>query len=234
MSTTIKKCFSMLGLEWNMGGWHRRLACTHVRAKGFSPLLLLVMLSFVITAPVYAQTATTTVPHTFKAGDDASADQVNANFKALADGVNGVKSEIEEIKKRGPVAGQATTYKELATNSTSWIDMADMRVVLTTNGNPVIMHFTTQATNEGGIVGFRFAIDGNEVTSAPFGNAMMENTTTQGYQQNVVAGWLAKGLSAGEHTFKVQWRVSGGTGYAPESAGGTQESDRTLIVYELK
>jgi hypothetical protein len=55
------------------------------------------MLLFAV--PVYAQTNPTTVQHTFKAGDDATADQVNQNFKALADGINGVSKEVDDIQK---------------------------------------------------------------------------------------------------------------------------------------
>lgn len=111
-----------------------------------------------------------------------------------------------------------------------------MSVTLTTSGGNLLMSFTTQATNgsPGDFVAFRFTVDGTPVTSSTYGNAATQDPPGAGtyYQQNVSATWLATSVTAGVHTVKVQWRVAGGnTAIAPE---GGEESDRTLVVVEIK
>ncbi len=100
MKPTIKKCFLISGLLYERRGDPvGRPHWAHGRAPLRLTLALLGMLSLGITVPSYAQTATTTVPHIFKAGDDASADQVNQNFKVLADGINNVSKEVDDLQK---------------------------------------------------------------------------------------------------------------------------------------
>jgi hypothetical protein len=82
---TIKKHFSISKL--------------FVGAKNLSPLPAFAILAMLLAVPAYAQTNPTTVPHNFKAGEDASADQVNKNFTTMADGINEVKKEVDDIQK---------------------------------------------------------------------------------------------------------------------------------------
>lgn len=131
-------------------------------------------------------------------------------------------------------AGQATANDGQSTASAAWVDMPGMSVSQATAGGPLLLSFTTQVTNDtgGSLCGFRFTIDGTPVTSAPWGNAMMQNAPgVATYQQNLAMTWLATGVSAAAHTVKVQWKAGGGTCIGPEAA---EASDRTLVVVELK
>lgn len=134
-----------------------------------------------------------------------------------------------------PNAFQTTTAVTLSTTSTTWVDMTGTSLTLTTTGGHLLLSFTTQAAIDipGNIVAFRFTVDGTPVTTSSFGNAMIQGQPGTGpyYQSNIAATWLATGLTAASHTINVQWKVSGGTAMAPEA---TEESDRTLIVVELK
>ena len=74
-----------------------------------------------VTVPSHAQTVT--VPHTFVAGNDARADQVNENFNALANGINGILSE-RDIDSNGSAilhvnGGPGTTGAGLSLKSTN-------------------------------------------------------------------------------------------------------------------
>lgn len=132
------------------------------------------------------------------------------------------------------VRGQFSTYGDWSTSSTSWVN-TDVVVTATTTGGPVLLLFNTQGiTNTAGkMIGLRFTIDGSAVTSAALGNATVQNppsTTTS--QQAMTMFWLATSLSAGSHTFRVQVRVTGGTGYIGETSS-SEGSERTLTVIEL-
>jgi len=132
-------------------------------------------------------------------------------------------------------SGQATDAIAIATNATVWIDMPLMTVTLTTAGGNLFMSFSTQAINgtPGGIVAFRFTVDGVPVTASAWGNAMVQTPPGAAtyYQENVSTNWMSTGVAAGTHTVKVQWRVNLGTAVAPETG---EESNRTLVVVEIK
>jgi hypothetical protein len=132
-------------------------------------------------------------------------------------------------------SAQATDATALSTAATVWIDMTSMTVTLTTAGGNLHLSFSTQSANgtPGGIVAFRFTVDGVPVTLASWGNAMAQTPPGAAtyYQESIAANWLATGIAAGTHTVKVQWRVNLGAAVAPEIG---EESNRTLVVVEIR
>lgn len=148
--------------------------------------------------------------------------------KVLTSDANGLSSW-----QARPASAQATSIAALSTTSTTWTDMTNMLVTLTTSGGNILISFTTQETNtDVAITAFRFVIDGTEVNSAIYGNAInQEDASSVMHQKNIAATWLATGVTAGSHTVKVQWKVTSGTAYAPEAG---EESARTLTVIEIK
>ncbi|MCA9604077.1 MAG: hypothetical protein KC619_00660 [Myxococcales bacterium] len=48
------------------------------------------------------------IPHVFSAGDPIVADEVNANFQHLQDGIEGAEARLEELEARAPAVGEGT------------------------------------------------------------------------------------------------------------------------------
>ena len=69
------------------------------------------------------------------------------------------------------------------------------------------------------------------MTSANWGNAVVQQSESSPFQKMASATWLTPALSAGSHTVKVQWKTSTGTMTAGELG---EESERTLTVVELR
>lgn len=93
-------------------------------------------------------------------------------------------------------------------NTASWEDIPDMAVTLTTGANPVLIIFDCMAYASGvaSDISVVIMIDG----------VLRDRSTKRTYIPNadtykfIGNHWLEK-LSAGEHTIKAQWYVSGGT-----------------------
>jgi len=102
---------------------------------------------------------------------------------------------------------------DYTTTSTSFVDVdaTNLKHTITTNEGPVLVTFACSASGSAAeSVGFDFDVDGTRVGAAfTFGIARFiaqTNVRIVGFSK------LITGLSAGSHTFKLQWRVSGGTG----------------------
>ena len=112
-------------------------------------------------------------------------------------------------------AWQDASVTEITTTCTTWMG-TDLSITATTAAGPVLLLFSGSCWSDGpsNAVRFVFSIDGTEVTPSGADNVHknLEGTFP------VSAQWLAQ-VSAGEHTFTVRWKVSGGTGYL--CGGGT-------------
>lgn len=92
-----------------------------------------------------------------------------------------------------------------STTSTSFVDMPGMSKTITTKGRPVLINvccsFAPLATSER--LEIQLLIDG--VFAAAAASHSGGNLTA-----NLSLVWLAIGLSAASHEFKIQWRSLGG------------------------
>ena len=123
---------------------------------------------------------------------------------------------------------QAAAANSVTTTSTTWEDMANMSVTVTTGDSPVLCLFKTggvQINYAGGPAHgeFRLLIDGAQVA---FTRHEFHNDGDHELR-DVSLQWLTT-VSAGAHTIKVQWRTEMGTLRA-SFFGDT----RNLIVIEL-
>ena len=123
-------------------------------------------------------------------------------------------------------AGTNLTSGNVTTVSTSFVDLTGVTVTITTTGGDVLCFFSVSSANNNVFTHyFKIVADS---TGGAF-QSMTSPAATYAMPCSLVSRF--SGLSAASHIFKVQWRVSGGTGTAyVNGADGTG----TLIVVELK
>lgn len=106
------------------------------------------------------------------------------------------------------------------TTSTSFVDIdgTNLSITLTLNGSAVLIGFSGAVTMTGNPMRFDISVDGTLLGAA--GVDGMAIVTTNG---PICLVALKTGLSAGSHTFKIQWRVGSGTAtlYSGSGTGGT-------------
>lgn len=102
-------------------------------------------------------------------------------------------------------SSQATGTDNISNSSGDWADMADMSITITTKGGNVLLLFSAPIKKGeigDAIVSLRFDCDDTSYGICR-DDIAEENITTISY--------LLTGLSAAEHTFKVQWKDYEGT-----------------------
>ena len=117
-------------------------------------------------------------------------------------------NEIEGIGGGGGSSSQAlqvvgTTDVSLPKN---WADADNMVIDMTTSGGDVLLMFSASfyASGDHGDVSLRFVVDGEPKHYIVDKNPDLK--TDAGEIMPISFQWLVKGLDAGSHTFKVQWR----------------------------
>ncbi len=151
-----------------------------------------------------------TDPKTWVTQTVLEAADLNVNVR---DNLNALKTPPTDSQ----IADEGSVY---ITTSTAFVDVdsagdPDFSLTITTTGGDVLIGFagsTSNATVAGAetyldvhesVGAARLAgDDGIILTSVP--------ATTESYGISFV--WLATGLAVGEHTFKLQWKVSAGSG----------------------
>lgn len=108
------------------------------------------------------------------------------------------------------------------TISTSYVDLAEMSVTMTTGAKDVLVIFSGSFDNNntGDLVYIILDIDGSDETETE-----RRASFTGGYHQVMTTAWLGA-VSAGSHTFKIQWKVNNNTGTGVAT-------NRSLQVIEL-
>jgi len=111
-------------------------------------------------------------------------------------------------------AGVVTrTAGDVTTASTSLVDLTGASITITTGARRVLLTFTCSCLNDtaGADLTFNFDIDGSLAFGS--GGVIHESSETGGSEDNdFTMSFLTGVLSAGSHTFKVQWKVSAGNG----------------------
>lgn len=108
-------------------------------------------------------------------------------------------------------SGKATrTAGDLTTTSASFVDVTGMTVTLTTGARRCLIAFQGTALNASTErVAFDLLIDG---VSQGGGLGVSQVSLASTESADVGFSFLTDVLAAGSHTFKLQWKVSGGTG----------------------
>lgn len=119
-----------------------------------------------------------------------------------------------------PTGGSSTTggtfrlgATDITTTSTSFVDLTNFTITFSTGAHRVLLIATVTAYNSGNNqTYFTFTVDGSEVSSRTNGLMQMAHGQSGSDIQTETLYFLTDALSAASHTFKVQWKVGGGTG----------------------
>ena len=131
--------------------------------------------------------------------------------------MNNIKNDIDII--RSPALHyylRGSGDADYTTSSTTYadIDTTNVNATLTLTGNPVRIKFYAGRHNNAATAGeIDLLIDGVSIRAGtPIWRA--------GAGTPVNLEWVASGLSAGSHTFKLQWRMVGAGAFTLPSANG--------------
>ncbi len=151
-----------------------------------------------------------TTPKTWSVDELLTAADLN---EQLRDNMNALKS---------PPSAEYTLNEasDYSTSSTTFVDVDGTNLALTvnTNGGDVMVHFHGVINSSGNRVYLDVDVDGSRVAG--------DDGITGGYFSNrmpISFTRLLTGLSAGEHTFTLQWKVSGGSATMFAGAGSANE-----------
>lgn len=144
-----------------------------------------------------------TTPKTWATNDPMDASTLNTHVR---DNLNALKAPPTASYKLNESANYSTTSTSFAD-----IDAANLALTITTTGGDVLVVFAGSFSNGGGAayVYVDFAVDGTRqglddgvlCLYSPSASSMLNGSFA----------WLVTGLAAGSHTFKLQWKSSGGT-----------------------
>lgn len=150
-------------------------------------------------------------PRTWSTGELATANLLNTHLR----------DELTAVKT--PAHGYADIDEgaNYTTSSTSFadIDATDLAITITTAGGKVLCGFSgfangTSLSTSGDRIFFDVAVDGTR-------DRLDDGITGCGNQNgvNVSFAFIIDGLTAASHTFKLQWRITAGTGTLYAGAG---------------
>ncbi len=114
-------------------------------------------------------------------------------------------------------ADQGSDY---TTSSGSFVDVdtTNFSHTITTNGGDVLVGFSgTAALNGSYYLSFTVDVDGNPY----FGDDGLVVLNDNDHRHLISFTGLIEGLSADEHTFKLQWKINSGTGTLYAGAGAS-------------
>jgi hypothetical protein len=165
--------------------------------------------------------STWTSPVTWNPGQVVAASDLNAQ---LRDNLIYLFARPQNVVKRDNGANYTTT-------STSFVDIdgTNLKITLNISGGAVLLGFTGVAVGgsivtNAGPAAFDFLIDSTRYASAGT-DGLVANANTA-YWNGVSMAALVTGLSAGSHTFKVQWKFLGvGTSSVLCAGNGTGGQD---------
>lgn len=109
------------------------------------------------------------------------------------------------VATQSPVTG---TEAVQTVTSTTFVDIADMALTVTTNGRPMLLTANVRiGAVTGGVGILTYGIDATADVASPIDGITIVQTSNV----PVSLPWLATGLAAGSHTFKVRARVTAGS-----------------------
>lgn len=178
---------------------------------------------------VYAyQDTVTTATFSVVLSTSSTAPSGKTYYRRLGSFYNNSSSAIERIANDDNIGNQVHQVKGVTssptTTSTSYVDLTDMSITITTGASPVLILFSGSFRNSAsGNRNFAIIdIDGTNKTESQ----RCAETSTAGFEDVISTSWI-ENVSAGSHTFKIEWKTDSGTATA-------QETERTLQVIELR
>ena len=104
---------------------------------------------------------------------------------------------------------------QFTTASTSFVDVTDLSLTVTTGNTRVLLMFNADAyhTATGGEIYLTITVDGTKVGGTNGMGRMIFDQTNTNTWQLVSLHYITDVLTAGSHTFTVQMRTSGADGY---------------------
>ena len=141
---------------------------------------------------------------------------------AIASGAGGGIVQVSKV---------ALTSGDLTTSSTSFVDATGLTTTITTGAHRCVVIFTAagHAPGVNNNMAVDLAIDGTR-QGQTYGLVITQAANANVHNENLSFVYVTDALSAGSHTFKIQWRVDAGTGTLFASAGVTPA---ILTVLEL-
>lgn len=141
----------------------------------------------------------------------------SAIFNAIKDDIDLFRSPPRHFYQRGLTDGNYTT----SSTTLADIDATNINASITTTGNPVRVFLRTGRQTMTATAGeINLLVDGLDFAS---GQPVWRTTTTE---IPVIIDIVVNGLSAGVHTFKLQFRITG--------AGTFALQDDNLIQFEVR
>lgn len=157
-----------------------------------------------------------TTPRTWVTGELVTATIMNTHIR---DNLNALKAPPTDSH----VVNEASDY---TTTSTSFVDVdaTDLALTITTTGGDVLVHFHGSVYRNGGssrMVFLDVDVDGARTAGDDGIVATMADTDLKPHAIGFTR--YISGLSAGSHTFKLQWKVDGAA--LMSSGAGTANND---------
>jgi len=139
--------------------------------------------------------------------------------------MDNIREDIEFLAGLG-VKGSASDNVDRTTTSTSFVDMTNMSVTITTYGNPVILVYTGTVSNPtaGGGVNLDFTVDGTRQGGA---SGLAQALGSLAYINTLIYPILT--LAAGSHTFKLQWKTTNAS-YAAAAYGSSSTPTKLFVL----
>ena len=134
-----------------------------------------------------------------------------------------LRDNLNALKSPPSAHFEANESSDYATTSGSFADVdataGKMSLTITTNGGDVLVHFHGSVEHSAGGVGIHFdvAVDGTRTAGDDGIVRVRAQTSTDTMAVSFTR--LIAGLIAGSHTFKLQWKVAGGTATLFAGAG---------------
>lgn len=157
---------------------------------------------------------TWTTPKTWVTGEPLTAGDLNTH---LRDNLNALKTPPGDAY----IANEASNYTTTSTAFVS-VDATNLALTITTAGGDALVAFSGAVSNNTAGQAVYFDVDLDGVRQAGNDGINVLTSAAANSIGNAAFAWLVTGLAAGSHTFKLQWKVSGGTGtlYAGAGTGG--------------
>ena len=149
-----------------------------------------------------------TTPKTWADDELVTANVMNTHIR---DNLNALKTPPSDHYELNEASDYTTT-------STSWVDVdsTNLALTITTSGGDVVVQFHGNFfIGSAAYMLLDIDVDGSRIG----GDDGIFRYTNGSYYQTVSCTRLITGLSAGEHTFTLQWKVSSGTGTLYAGAG---------------
>lgn len=160
-----------------------------------------------------------TNPKTWVVDELVTAEEMNTEIR---DNLNVLKLPPSEQS----IIDEGSNY---STTSTSFVDVdaTNLSLTITTTGGDVLITFPCSVSNNAnsGQVFLELALDtdgGGDNNIAGDDGMIVSTDTVLAQIVPITLIWIAKGLAAGVHTFKVRWKVVSGTAtmFAGAGTGG--------------